>query len=121
MADLVEGSKACSFECSSMSLGALMKAMKGMKLLGPKPAPPFEGYSLDALKRALHKITMPDYHLFERRRSKLDEYGNKVITKYNPHLNTCNLSGGINRIINEHHYGINGLKLDDVIDVGKTR
>lgn len=76
--ELIEGNGACSSECSSISLGALMKAMKGMGLFEPKPAPPFEGYSLEAMRKALRAIEWPDYQLIARSTSK-------------HHLDTCYL------------------------------
>lgn len=116
--ELVEGSKACSFECSSMSLGALMKAMKGMKLLGPRPAPSLEGFSLSALKKALGKIATPDYQVIQPRRIEVDEYDNRVIIKHSSHITTCYLPSRIRPIVDEQYYGINGLKLDDFMDGG---
>lgn len=52
---------ACSFECASMSLGALIKGMKTMHLYDPQPTYPFNGYSVMALVKALGRIRVPDY------------------------------------------------------------
>jgi hypothetical protein len=119
MEELAEGSKTCSFECSSMSLGALLKAMRGIKLLGPKPAPPFEGFSLNALRKALHRIQTPDYLLLQHSRSDSDEYGDRVIRIIGPHFNTCYLSVRIRPIADEQYRGITGLELDGFIDMSK--
>lgn len=119
MEELAEGRKACSFECSAMSLGALMKAMRGIKLLAPKPAPPFEGFSLNALRKALHRIQTPDYQLLQRSRSDSDEYGDRVIRITGSHFNTCYLSIRIRPIVDEQYRGISGLKLNGFIDTSK--
>ncbi|KAL7921917.1 hypothetical protein ACQKWADRAFT_293879 [Trichoderma austrokoningii] len=102
-----------------MSLGALMKAMKGMKLLGPRSAPPYEGYSIKTLRKALCKITTPDYQVLQRSRSELDEYGSRVVVKSIPHLSTCYLSCRIRPIVDEQYYNTVGLKLEDFIDMSK--
>lgn len=73
-----------------------MKAMKGMKLFEPKPAPPFEGYSAKAIYEAVSH-TRAEYN-----------------SKTKNHLGTCNLSGQLMPIINQY-YDIEGLKLDQVI------
>ncbi|EHK43254.1 hypothetical protein TRIATDRAFT_166834, partial [Trichoderma atroviride IMI 206040] len=51
--------KECSFECLSMSLGALIKGMRAMRLDDPQPTEPFNGYSVMAMEKALGNIKIP--------------------------------------------------------------
>ncbi|KAL6799612.1 hypothetical protein GGI42DRAFT_59341 [Trichoderma sp. SZMC 28013] len=51
----------CSFECSSIHLGALLKAMSNMGLADPIPTSPYPGHSLLALEQAIRDIKEPTW------------------------------------------------------------
>ncbi|OBR10433.1 Nuclear pore protein-like protein [Colletotrichum higginsianum IMI 349063] len=58
-----KGSSGCTFECSSMLLGALAKNMDEHKLLDPVPKEPYTGYSIvdmEKLKRSLRTKAVED-------------------------------------------------------------
>lgn len=61
-AQLSKEENGCSFECSSMSLGALIKGMNAKRLLDPPPRIPFEGHSVLAIEKAISDIKSPDYN-----------------------------------------------------------
>lgn len=45
-----------------MSLGALIKGMRAMRLYDPQPTEPFNGYSVMAMEKALENIKIPEYN-----------------------------------------------------------
>lgn len=47
--DTLRDEDICSIQCASMNLGSLIKQMKRNKLIDPRPAPPFLGYSIEDL------------------------------------------------------------------------
>ncbi|KAK1455592.1 hypothetical protein CMEL01_04352 [Colletotrichum melonis] len=49
----------CSFECSSILLGALTKEMDKHKLLNPKPAKPYSGYSIVDTEKIVRAFRSP--------------------------------------------------------------
>lgn len=51
----------CSFECSSILLGALIKGMNTMCILDPPLSESLEGYSIRALEKAVLSIQEPNY------------------------------------------------------------
>lgn len=51
----------CSFECSSMLLGALVKGMNAACILDSIPKSKLEGYSFMALEKAVLHIQEPNY------------------------------------------------------------
>ncbi|RHZ59253.1 uncharacterized protein CDV56_105070 [Aspergillus thermomutatus] len=72
---------ACSFECSSILLGALIKFLRLFNLIFPDPTPPFDNLSIASLARSLSLVRFPicepqwpalmDSH-FEQHRCKLE-------------------------------------------------
>ncbi|KAJ4859245.1 hypothetical protein T069G_07512 [Trichoderma breve] len=52
---------ACSFECSSILLGALIKGMNSIRILDDPPPELLEGYSIMALEKAVLSIQEPNY------------------------------------------------------------
>ncbi|KAK4031305.1 hypothetical protein C8A01DRAFT_21456, partial [Parachaetomium inaequale] len=55
-----DGSDECSFECSSIRLGALTKEMRARRL-DPKPGSPLLGYSIAATMDAARSIRSPQW------------------------------------------------------------
>ena len=51
----------CSFECSSMLLGALTRQMHTHGLLNPKPAKPFLGHSVDGITSTVRSFVSPKW------------------------------------------------------------
>ncbi|KAL0768349.1 hypothetical protein CaCOL14_009324 [Colletotrichum acutatum] len=49
----------CSFECSSILLGALTKEMDKHKMLNPKPAKPYSGYSIVDMEKIVRAFRSP--------------------------------------------------------------
>lgn len=52
----------CSFECSSMLIGALSRGMRAHHLLEPRPAPPFNGFSVAALFEGCRSFREPRWY-----------------------------------------------------------
>jgi hypothetical protein len=113
--ELITGNRACSFGCSSVSLGALMKGMKAMNLLNPRPTSPFEGYSLVAMGKALGKIQEPDYDAIQLSASEYQLFMDRAC----PHIDTCFLSARIRSIWNAQDCKIKGLILNKYIDTNR--
>ncbi|KAK2051181.1 hypothetical protein LY76DRAFT_599538 [Colletotrichum caudatum] len=57
-----KGSSGCSFECSSMLLGALTKEMDRHKLLNPVPKEPYKGYSILDTEKMVNSFHCPRWN-----------------------------------------------------------
>ncbi|WQF76291.1 hypothetical protein CDEST_01305 [Colletotrichum destructivum] len=57
-----KGSSGCSFECSSMLLGALTKEMDRHKLLNPVPKEPYTGYSILDTNKIVNSFHCPHWN-----------------------------------------------------------
>ncbi|KAK1672362.1 hypothetical protein BDP55DRAFT_673662 [Colletotrichum godetiae] len=55
------GTAGCSFECSSILLGALTKEMDKHNLLDPKPAAPYSGYSIENTEKIIRAFRSPQW------------------------------------------------------------
>lgn len=87
---LVEEESECSFECLSMSLGALIKGMRTMHLYDPQPTEPFNGYSIAALAKALHEISTPKYNQLLSHKPKTRFSGaTAAVTTFSTNTNTA--------------------------------
>ncbi|EXF86038.1 hypothetical protein CFIO01_07606 [Colletotrichum fioriniae PJ7] len=51
----------CSFECSSILLGALTKEMDKHRLLDPQPASPYSGYSIADTEKTIRTFRSPQW------------------------------------------------------------
>ncbi|EHK19696.1 uncharacterized protein TRIVIDRAFT_58336 [Trichoderma virens Gv29-8] len=91
----------CSFECSSIYLGALHKATKKMKLTNPRPSPPYRGISLFMLEEAIRGLREP---------TELPKPASTPSI-----LPACNLAAKTKPIIDELLAGIHGLQLGDFV------
>ncbi|KAK5997829.1 hypothetical protein PT974_00192 [Cladobotryum mycophilum] len=106
----------CSFQCSSISLGALVKGMAAMRLIDRPPKPPYEGYSFMAIKEAVCDIQAPNYHQMDHdtykisRSEVLDSYD----SEFDPH--SCFLSAKLKPIIDTQSEKVSGLDLEDFIN-----
>ena len=47
------------FECSSVLLGALMKQMKTLGIMSPRPVAPFDGLSVNGLRKNMDGMKTP--------------------------------------------------------------
>lgn len=102
---LIEEENGCSFECTSMSLGALIKGMNAMRLVDPPPTRPFEGYSVLMMEKAISDIKLPNYHQASSMR-----YGGGFGGSYDrPH--NCSLAKKTAPIITKHLNNLQGLYL----------
>src|SRR6201999_3411846 len=52
----------CSFACSSMLLGALIKQMDSWKFSSPRPVAPFLGHSISSVAESIHKVSTPTWY-----------------------------------------------------------
>lgn len=105
-----QGRDGCSLNCSSISLGALMKGMTTLGLLDPLPTPPFLGYSFMALKEAVKNILEPSY---TNPAHGVSWNGRHQVSKAEPL--SCSLKVKINSIIDEQLDKANGLDLESFI------
>lgn len=77
--------------------------MRGLKLSEPRPAPPFVGYSLAAMKNALSKVEWP-------------------ILRGLMHCNYlpgCDMEGYIEFLFHLYYDGVDGLNLGAFVDMRK--
>lgn len=68
LTNLRDGEPTCSFECSSILLGALSRQMNDKRLLHPRPAAPFLGHSVDELIRTIRRFRSPNWVLWKQER-----------------------------------------------------
>ncbi|KAH8126612.1 hypothetical protein LI328DRAFT_166021 [Trichoderma asperelloides] len=95
---LIKGSKGCSFECSSMLLGSLIKEMDKHKLSQYQLLDAFSDQSLQQLKLVLTEFQTP---LWCTRSN--DRY---------PRFHTCSIRSMLEPVIDSIWGNLNGLKLD---------
>ncbi|PON24630.1 hypothetical protein TGAM01_v206560 [Trichoderma gamsii] len=106
----------CVFDCSAMTLGALMIDMKTMGL-DPLPKSPFHGYSFMTLKECVENIQEPSYNHINHKTSQ--PVRQSIANRYEyskPEPRSCSLMAKINSIINEQLGKIDGLDLNSFID-----
>lgn len=103
-----------------MSLGALIKGMRAMRLYDPQPKEPFNGYSVEAMVKALGNIKIPEY---TQPLTHLSLFGGKVTTdstgptnpgtfSFNNVKTMCSLEHKTKLIINGQLAKLQGLKLE---------
>lgn len=92
-----------SFECSSMLLGALTKGMKRLDMLSPRPAPPFDGISLEAICKQIKLMKSPTCHTQRAHSSAQDNH-------------VCSLQGTLFPDIDGVLSHTKGLLLDEFMD-----
>lgn len=100
--ELSVDNRACLFECSSMSLGALIKGAGAMGLLNPSPKSPFEGYSFVTMENAILNFKQPDYSVMQHYSGLVSPW----IVKHE-----CYLSERVRPILEEQTIRIRGLEL----------
>jgi hypothetical protein len=93
-----KGPDSCSFECSSILLGALTKELDARNLLSPRPVPPFSGFSFEPTAESLSAIRSPCW--YTRGQS------------YHQNIHRCTLNQHIDPIINSLNQHA-GLTLED--------
>jgi hypothetical protein len=119
---LSKDDKECSFECSSLSLGALMKGMNVMRL-DPPPTGSFDGYSVSAMEKAIGDIKIPNYSQLLHHSP---TYTASTISAYSTNsaggfiiFNTdrsCNLNKKIELIIQAQSTSLCGLSLNTFVN-----
>ncbi|PNP51508.1 hypothetical protein THARTR1_07948 [Trichoderma harzianum] len=85
--------QSCSFECSSIHLGALLKAMSKMGLMDPIPTSPYPGHSLLALEQAIRDIKEPTWKTNCPESSASTKESTKTSTKPTPGQSSNNSDG----------------------------
>lgn len=107
---------ACSFECSSILLGALIKGMNTICILDPPLFESLEGYSIMALEKAVLSIQEPNYSSMPDSYSLCTgETHTRMYAKYAKYakkLHRCTLSEKIRGIIDPKNEAIVGLELN---------
>ncbi|GIK06683.1 hypothetical protein Aspvir_002333 [Aspergillus viridinutans] len=99
--DLSSSTHRCSFECSSILLGALMKFLRLSNLIFPDPMPPYENLSVGSLTRSM--VLFARSPLWEARLS----------TKGRAEWHSCRLGTLLDPIRQGLESKMNGLKLED--------
>jgi hypothetical protein len=97
LAKLCEGN-GCSFECSSILLGALTKEMHARHLLSPRPAIPFPGLSFAEIAESVRAFRSPRWW---------SQYGTR--SRHN-----CSLDADLNSIVDSVENSMGGLTLEDL-------
>ncbi|KAH7231445.1 hypothetical protein B0J15DRAFT_505963 [Fusarium solani] len=92
----------CSFECSSMLLGSLMKEMHKISRLGPLPTKPYNGYSVEGLLQRISNIRSPQWYALR------DLSSHKGRNRH-----SCNLMQKIQPILDDTEKRLHGWKLED--------
>ncbi|KAK7996677.1 hypothetical protein PG989_004717 [Apiospora arundinis] len=88
----------CTFECSSILLGALTKQMQTKGLLDPKPRIPFFGYSVAGTTATMCDFKSPRWH------------DNNTSRYLEPHR--CTLEAFMDATVRSFADGVEGLQLD---------
>ncbi|RHZ44639.1 hypothetical protein CDV55_100167 [Aspergillus turcosus] len=99
--DLSSSTHRCSFECSSILLGALIKFLRLSNLIFPDPAPPYNNLSIGSLTRSVM--------LFAR--SPLWE--SRLSTKGRAEWHSCKLGTLLDPVRRDLEDKMRGLKLED--------
>ncbi|KAL6699118.1 hypothetical protein J3F84DRAFT_364965 [Trichoderma pleuroticola] len=99
---------ACSFECSSILLGALIKGMNAICILDPLSKSQLEGYSIMALETAVLSFQEPNYSSMPKTYSLCT--GEAHMYAKRPHR--CTLSEKTRGIIDPKDEAIAGLELN---------
>lgn len=105
----LHGDDDCSFECSSVLLGALSKAMHAC--LSPETAPSFNGLSPTALMNAAAEIREPQWFA-----QSTTQFGFRTVPS--PEKHKCTLRSRVKPIIDRVSNSCQGLKCDDCFQLG---
>lgn len=92
----------CSFECSSMLLGSLMKEMHKINRFGSPPAKPYNGYSVKGLLQSISTIRSPQWFALRDLSSHKGRNGH-----------CCNLMQKIQPILDDTEKSLHGWNLED--------
>ncbi|KAK5993799.1 hypothetical protein PT974_07236 [Cladobotryum mycophilum] len=104
----------CSFECSSILLGALIKGMNAACILDQLPRSQLEGYSFMALERAVLNIQEPNYGSIPSSYSLCTKKQRGSGSGYSAIPHRCTLSEKTRPIIDKKLKTIFGLELTDL-------
>jgi hypothetical protein len=102
---LRDGPETCTFECSSIQLGALMKEMRA-KRLEPKPDMPMLGYSVVATIAAARSIRSPTW-------AKVGSYPPRSFQSHSYPSHSCNVRSPTESKIDDVEKRVVGLTLDE--------
>ena len=93
----------CSFECSSILLGALTKQMHARGLLSPRPAIPFLGLSSAEIAKSVRTFQSPRWC------SSVGSYSHRYCGEH-----SCSLKSNLNPIFDSLENSMGGLTLEDI-------
>lgn len=96
---LCEDKDVCSFECSSILLGSLMKEMRKINHLNRKSAKPYNGYSVAGLLQSISNFKSPHWYDISSHQSR--------------RRHPCNLMQEIQPILDDIKESLQGFKLSD--------
>ncbi|KAM0416004.1 hypothetical protein ACHAPT_013031 [Fusarium lateritium] len=96
----------CSYECSSMLLGSLMKELSKCGILKPQIKQPFEGYSIASAVKMVDTFASPTWY------SKMEPFNSAHDRSYNSQ-HTCSISGKIRSTLDRMESKVPVLTLED--------
>ncbi|KAG9500566.1 hypothetical protein J7337_009047 [Fusarium musae] len=85
--DRLQEGQECSFECSSILLGVLTKELSKYRILHPRSAPPFDGFSIEGFKKMINGLKKPEWYGTQGR----NPYGRYNDCNHNRHQ--CSIQG----------------------------
>ncbi|KAK8016915.1 hypothetical protein PG993_015104 [Apiospora rasikravindrae] len=99
----------CSFECSSMLLGAITSQMQSKGLLNPSPVRPFSGYSISGVAATMRSFNSPKWADNDDIRPGVNPFGGIRAQPVSVHK--CKLGTFIEAVIKDVEDGIEGMEL----------
>lgn len=98
---LCKGEDVCSYECSSMLLGSLMKEMHKIRHISSPVTRPYNGYSVAGLMQRMSDFRLPMW------------YGLKDLSPKGRNMHCCNLAKKIQPIVSDVEKKITEFRLED--------
>lgn len=94
----------CSFECSSILIGALMKQMRSNRLLDPKPSRPYLGHSVARTTATIRNFASPRWS---------DTRVSRSFGRSSCEVHPCTPAAFMDPTVSSLADGVKGLKLKD--------
>ncbi|KAH7114094.1 hypothetical protein EDB81DRAFT_824085 [Dactylonectria macrodidyma] len=98
---LSKGEDVCSYECSSMLLGSLVKEMYKIRHISPPATRPYNGYSVAGLMQRMSDFRLPVW------------YSLKDLSPKGRNMHCCNLVKKIQPIVSDVEKKITDFRLED--------
>ncbi|OCK73849.1 hypothetical protein K432DRAFT_430359 [Lepidopterella palustris CBS 459.81] len=103
LVELRKGDNSCSFACSSILLGALIKQMDNRKLFLPRPVASFEGYSAAEVAEFVRTIYTPEWCSISKKSSQ----------RARPH--SCSLRNYVDPIISDYDASMDDVAIESYL------